>query len=106
MDPLFLYFYIHAKLWNSIDGVLSRNNLCLEVGYMNDMFQAVAFTITITLFGMVFSIPFQIYKTFWIEEKYGFNKTTARTFAVDQVKAFILGSILQLLLVPCLLWVV
>jgi len=57
-------------------------------------------------FGVVYSIPFQIFKTFWIEEKYGFNKTTARTFVIDQVKGFLLGAIFISILVPCLLWVI
>ena len=39
-------------------------------------------------------LPFSIYDTFVIEEKYGFNKTTPRTFILDQVKGLLLGAIL------------
>jgi STE24 endopeptidase len=31
-------------------------------------------------------LPFSIYDTFVIEERYGFNRTTARTFALDLVR--------------------
>jgi STE24 endopeptidase len=39
-------------------------------------------------------IPFSIYDTFVIEERFGFNKTTPRTFFMDLVKGFILAAIL------------
>jgi STE24 endopeptidase len=39
-------------------------------------------------------LPFSIYDTFVIEEHFGFNKTTPRTFFVDLVKGFILAAIL------------
>ena len=36
------------------------------------------------------SIPFSCYNTFVIEEKYGFNKTTVKTFVIDKIKGYIL----------------
>ena len=54
-------------------------------------------------FGIIFiindmiNLPFSLYGTFVIEEKYGFNKTTAKTFMLDKLKGyaltFILGSV-------------
>lgn len=35
-------------------------------------------------------LPFSVFDTFVIEERFGFNKTTRRTFLVDQVKGFVL----------------
>ena len=40
------------------------------------------------------SLPFSIYDTFVIEEKFGFNKTTASTFIIDMIKAVILSVLL------------
>ena len=40
------------------------------------------------------SLPFTIYHTFVIEKKYGFNKTTVKTFISDQIKGIILSAIL------------
>ncbi|WP_372637325.1 M48 family metallopeptidase [Fodinibius sp.] len=42
----------------------------------------------------VLSLPFSIYSTFVIEEKYGFNKTTPRTFVMDLLKGLALGVVL------------
>ena len=39
-------------------------------------------------------LPFDIYSTFVIEEKYGFNKTTPATFIADKVKGLVLGVII------------
>ncbi len=40
------------------------------------------------------TLPFSIYATFAIEERFGFNKTTPRTFVADQVKALALALLL------------
>jgi STE24 endopeptidase len=42
----------------------------------------------------VFSLPFSIYSTFVIEEKFGFNKTTPKTFILDLLKGLVLGILL------------
>jgi STE24 endopeptidase len=39
------------------------------------------------------SIPFSCYNTFVIEEKYGFNKTTVKTFVLDKIKGYLLTLI-------------
>src|SRR5690606_32194240 len=38
----------------------------------------------------IIGLPFSIYKTFHIEEKYGFNKMTAGTFIGDKIKGYLL----------------
>lgn len=40
------------------------------------------------------SLPFSIYDTFVIEEKYGFNKTTPKTFIYDEIKGILLGAVI------------
>lgn len=42
----------------------------------------------------ILSLPFSIYSTFVIEEKYGFNKTTPKTFVLDLVKGLGLSIVL------------
>ena len=39
-------------------------------------------------------LPFQIYSTFVIEERFGFNRTTGRTFVFDRLKGIALGAVL------------
>ena len=42
----------------------------------------------------ILSTPFALYETFVIEEKFGFNKTTVKTFLLDKVKSYILVAVL------------
>jgi STE24 endopeptidase len=40
------------------------------------------------------SLPFEIYHTFVIEERYGFNRTTWTTFGIDHLKQWIVSGVL------------
>lgn len=44
--------------------------------------------------SLVLNLPFTIYGTFVIEEKFGFNKTTPRTFLFDKLKGLLLGGVI------------
>lgn len=59
----------------------------------NEIFLALAFFGVLMLASDILTIPFQWYSTFVIEEKYGFNKTTARTFLSDKLKGYLLAAV-------------
>jgi STE24 endopeptidase len=42
----------------------------------------------------IISLPFSLYSTFVIEEKFGFNKTTLKTFVLDRLKGLLLGILI------------
>lgn len=52
--------------------------------------------ISLTFFGTIFfgnellSLPFSVFFTFFIEEKFGFNKTSIKTYISDKLKSWIL----------------
>ena len=50
-------------------------------------------------------IPLSYYDTMGIEEKYGFNRTTRKTFCLDQVKGFLIGLLISLIIGSLLLWI-
>lgn len=52
----------------------------------------------------LFNLPFSIYATFVIEERFGFNKTTPKTFALDLLKTVLLTIILGGPLLAAILW--
>jgi STE24 endopeptidase len=62
------------------------------------------FTAVLMLLFQMVSIPFSIYSTFVIEERYGFNKTTPRTFALDILKTWILAAVIGGVLFSGVLW--
>ena len=47
----------------------------------------------IVLIDEIVGIPLAIYSTFTLEEKYGFNKTTAKTFVQDLIKNLIISVV-------------
>ena len=49
---------------------------------------------TLALGSMVIGLPFRIYSTFVIEQRFGFNRTTLATFAADLFKGMALMALL------------
>lgn len=59
----------------------------------------------IIMFGSdLITTPFSIYKTFVIEEQFGFNKTTVKTFILDKVKGLLMTTILGGGILALIIW--
>ena len=52
-----------------------------------------------TAFLTVLTVPFDYIRNMKIEEKYGFNRSTKKTFAADEIKGFIVNALLNVGLV-------
>jgi STE24 endopeptidase len=50
------------------------------------------------------NIPFAVYDTFVIEERFGFNKTTVKTFITDRIKSWMLGAIIGGGILAAIIW--
>ena len=70
----------------------------------NSIIRTLLFLGAYTLISYLLNIGFSIYRTFNIEERYGFNKTTVKTFILDQIKSLILGAIIGGCLLSLLLY--
>ncbi len=64
-----------------------------------------AFFAMLGLAGGLLALPFDLYSTFRIEQKHGFNRQTLRGFFLDLVKSLALGGALGAPLLLALLWV-
>jgi len=53
----------------------------------------------------IIGTPFDIYDTFVIEEKFGFNKTTKKTYFFDKIKSWLLGAIIGGGLMALIIWI-
>ena len=51
------------------------------------------------------SLPFSIYDTFVIENRFGFNRATPATFIMDRIKGLVLGALIGLPLAAAVLWI-
>jgi STE24 endopeptidase len=74
--------------------------------FENEILLALAFFGALMIASDILTIPFQWYSTFVIEEKYGFNKTTTKTFVVDKLKGYLLTAIIGGGLISALIYLV
>ncbi|MAZ68893.1 MAG: peptidase M48 [Candidatus Marinimicrobia bacterium] len=75
--------FIYGGIYNIIDQWL--------LGFLeNKIVIGLLFFGLLTLITDIISLPFSIYSTFVIEEKFGFNKTTYATFFLDKIKGYFL----------------
>lgn len=82
-----------------LDGIL---RLYIE----NEIMLALVFFAILILASDILTIPFQCYNIFVIEEKYGFNKTTVKTFILDKLKGYALGGIVGGCLLAILIYMI
>ena len=71
--------------WTILGGLDLLTNLTLhtfDTTWKNSLLLVFSFSII----NQLLSLPFDIYKTFVIEEKFGFNKTTKKVFILDIFK--------------------
>jgi STE24 endopeptidase len=71
----------------------------------NAIWQAILFFGILVLASDILSTPFTVYDTFVIEEKFGFNKTTPKTFVLDKLKGWLLGALLGGGLLALVIWI-
>ena len=76
-----------------ITGAFGWLSEILEVYFQNSIWHALAFFAVVTIASFILSLPFSLYHTFVIEEKFGFNKTTKKLFITDKVKGLMLGAV-------------
>ncbi len=56
------------------------------------------------LIGALLDLPWDIWRTFGLESRFGFNRSTPTLFAVDQIKGLLLGAALMAPLALLVLW--
>lgn len=70
----------------------------------NPVLTALLFFGGLMLISDLINTPFSIYDTFVIEERFGFNKTTAKTFVLDKIKGWLLGALIGGGMLAAIVW--
>ncbi|HRZ98077.1 MAG TPA: M48 family metallopeptidase [Paludibacter sp.] len=80
----------------------------LQSNINNEILLSIAFFCIIYFANDIISIPFQLYDTFVIEQKFGFNKITPKLFIFDKLKGYaitlIIGGVLLYLIISIYLF--
>ncbi|VAW81686.1 Uncharacterized integral membrane endopeptidase Bmul_2226 [hydrothermal vent metagenome] len=98
-----LYSSLLLLGWTLGGGLQWLSRLWQTAGW-GDLATGVAFMISAFIIMALLDLPFSLYHTFVIEERFGFNKTTLGTFAGDILKQTLLMLMLGLPLGWAALW--
>jgi len=68
--------------------------------------QGTVFFLLLSYANSLLNIPFSLYHTFRIENKYGFNTMTAKLWVTDFVKSALISTVMTVIVCVCGLWIV
>ncbi len=80
------------------------DNLARDV-FEHEIPVALLFFAIIGLGSSLIGLPFSWYDTFVIEEQFGFNKTTKKTFWLDWMKGLLLSAVIGAPLLSLIIWI-
>jgi STE24 endopeptidase len=72
--------------------------------FHNTMLQGISVIVAVLIISSILEAPFELYSTFVIEARFGFNKMTLGLYLLDALKGILLGTILGLPLLLGVLW--
>ncbi|MDX1627137.1 MAG: M48 family metallopeptidase [Fulvivirga sp.] len=87
-------------------GVFGEIDNLLRPYFDNQIVLALVYFGALFIASDLLNTPFQVYSTFVIEEKFGFNKTTPKTFILDKFKGYLLTVLIGGLLIGTLLYLI
>jgi STE24 endopeptidase len=68
------------------------------------MMQQLALLMSFVAIGGLIDLPFSLYGTFVLEEKFGFNKMTWKLWVADAIKGAFVGALIGLPIAALMLW--
>ena len=66
--------------------------------------QGIIFCLSVALVFSLASLPTDLYSTFWLEARFGFNKMTPRLYIADKLKALLIGLVIGVPFLFVLFW--
>ena len=89
---------IHSGLFGVLDQFVRGQTA-------NPILGGLIFFASIFLINDILNIPFSLYSTFVIEQKFDFNRTTPRTYVFDKLKGYLLTIIFGGLILGAVLYI-
>ncbi len=100
--PLF-YEVLLLLLWTLGGGLDWLDQTVLHFGY-SSIITGIIVILAYTAISSLLDLPFSLYNTFVLEEKFGFNRTSIKTFFIDMLKSSLLGLVIAVPLLYLILW--
>jgi len=98
------FSFILIMLMLFFQGFALVNDWALAVSE-SPVWSALIFFGILMLASDILTTPFDLYSTFVIEERFGFNKTTAKIYVLDKLKGWILTAVIGGGLLALIIWI-
>ena len=92
--------------WTLLGGLDTLNQALMRSG-LGDYGSLLPQLVLLAVFGLIsglLDLPFALYKTFRLEERFGFNKMTFKLWLADLVKSTLVGTVVGLPVLALVLW--
>jgi len=99
-----LFYEVALLLIWTLGGGLNWLDQTLNQYQLGPILTGIAVILVYTFISSLLDLPFSLYNTFVLEEKFGFNRTTFKTFVVDMIKGGLLGLVIAVPLLYLVLW--
>lgn len=92
--------------WTLLGGIDTLNQALMRSGLAGygALVPQLALLAAFGLISGLLDLPFTLYKTFRLEERFGFNKMTLKLWLADLVKSTLVGAVVGLPIVALILW--
>jgi STE24 endopeptidase len=93
--------------WTLLGGIDTLNTVLREAlqPRFGDMAYQLALLAGFALIGGILDLPFELYSTFRIEQRFGFNRITWRLYLADTLKGVLVGTLIGLPIAALMLWI-
>ncbi len=91
-------------VWTLGGALQLLDNYVRSVG-MSEIFTGTVFILSVFLIMSILELPMSLYRTFKLEQSFGFNKMTPKLFFVDLIKNAIVALIIGAPLILFVLWI-
>jgi STE24 endopeptidase len=93
--------------WTLLGGLDALNAAVRDAVWprLGDLGYQLALLVSFALIAGLLDAPLELYNTFRIEQRFGFNRTTWRLYLADTVKGLLVGALVGLPLAALVLWI-
>eukprot|EP00186_Timspurckia_oligopyrenoides_P001313 CAMPEP_0182451076 /NCGR_PEP_ID=MMETSP1172-20130603/43519_1 /TAXON_ID=708627 /ORGANISM="Timspurckia oligopyrenoides, Strain CCMP3278" /LENGTH=482 /DNA_ID=CAMNT_0024648811 /DNA_START=2076 /DNA_END=3524 /DNA_ORIENTATION=+ len=104
LSLVFQFTFVYPKLWQFSLSVMQYFKPTLSAE--NEIIRTITFMILSSVLGSLTSLPFGLYQTFVLEQKFGFNRTTLTTYIKDSLMGSALSLVIGVPLITALWYVI
>ena len=88
-----------------VDHLWRASGLSTLESWSGELWIGTGFILSVFAIAYVLNLPMSVYRTFRLEQRFGFNKMTARIFIMDHIKSLIVAALIGIPMAFFVLWI-